>query len=40
VLLATIAGVAYARVFLLSKNVAAPAALHAAVNWVWDVAFR
>jgi membrane protease YdiL (CAAX protease family) len=40
VLLATISGVAYARVFLLSKNVAAPAALHAAVNWVWDVAFR
>jgi membrane protease YdiL (CAAX protease family) len=40
VLLATLAGIAYARTFLLSKNVAAPAALHALVDWVWDTAFK
>ncbi|NJM40474.1 MAG: CPBP family intramembrane metalloprotease [Anaerolineae bacterium] len=40
VLLATLAGIAYARTFLLSKNVAAPAALHAVVDWVWDAVFR
>ena len=40
VLLATIAGIAYARTFLLSKNVAASAALHTAVDWLWGVAFK
>ena len=40
VLLATIASIAYARTFLLSKNVAAPAALHAAVDWLWGVALK
>jgi membrane protease YdiL (CAAX protease family) len=40
VLLATIAGIAYARTFLLSKNVAAPATLHAAVDWLWGIAFK
>ena len=40
VLLATIAGLAYARTFLLSKNVAAAAALHTAVDWLWGIAFN
>ena len=40
VLLATLAGVAYARAFLLSKNVATSAALHTAVDWLWNLAFR
>jgi membrane protease YdiL (CAAX protease family) len=40
VVLATLAGVFYARVFLATRNVTASAAVHAAVNWLWWLLFR
>jgi membrane protease YdiL (CAAX protease family) len=38
--LATLAGIFYARVFLATRNVTASAAVHAAVNWIWWLLFR
>ena len=37
--LATVAGVFYARTYLATKNVAAAATLHAAVDWLWALVF-
>ncbi|MCL4504834.1 MAG: CPBP family intramembrane metalloprotease [Chloroflexi bacterium] len=37
--LATIAGVFYARTYLATKNVTAAATLHTAVNWIWALVF-
>ncbi|MGQ9814759.1 MAG: lysostaphin resistance A-like protein [Candidatus Roseilinea sp.] len=37
--LATVAGVFYARTYIATRNVATPAVVHAIVNWVWAVAF-
>lgn len=38
--LATLAGIFYARVFMATRNVTASAAVHAAVNWFWWLLFR
>jgi hypothetical protein len=38
--LAALAGVFYARAFLATRNVAAAAVVHAAVNWVWWLLFN
>jgi len=38
--LATIAGIFYARVFIATRNITASAAVHAAVNWIWWLLFR
>jgi membrane protease YdiL (CAAX protease family) len=38
--LATVAGVFYARTYLMTKNVAASAVLHTIVNWLWATIFR
>lgn len=38
--LATLAGVFYARAFMATRNVTASAAVHAAVNWIWWLLFR
>jgi membrane protease YdiL (CAAX protease family) len=38
--MATLAGVFYARTFLMTRNVAAAAAVHATVNWVWWLLFN
>ena len=38
--LATVAGVFYARTYLMTKNVGASATLHTAVNWLWLMIFR
>lgn len=38
--LATVAGVFYARAYLMTKNVGAAATLHTAVNWLWLMIFR
>lgn len=40
VALTTITGVFYARAFLATRNVAASAVVHAAVNWLWWLLFR
>jgi membrane protease YdiL (CAAX protease family) len=37
--LATAAGIFYARAYLETRNVAVSATLHAAVNWLWALAF-
>lgn len=37
--LATIAGVIYARVFLATRSVTASATVHALVDWIWTLAF-
>jgi membrane protease YdiL (CAAX protease family) len=37
--LATVAGVFYARTYLATKNVAAAATLHTAVDWLWAMVF-
>ncbi len=39
-LLATLAGIFYARVFIATRNITASAAVHAAVNWIWWLLFR
>lgn len=38
--LATIAGVFYARAFIFSRNIAPAAAVHTAVDWLWGLVFR
>lgn len=38
--LATLAGIFYARVFIATRNVTASAAVHAAVDWIWWLLFR
>lgn len=38
--LATIAGVFYARAFIFSRNIAPAAAVHTAVDWLWSLVFR
>ncbi len=38
--LATLAGVFYARTFMATRNVTASATIHAAVNWVWWLLFK
>jgi membrane protease YdiL (CAAX protease family) len=38
--LATLAGVFYARTFLATRNVVSAGVVHAAVNWVWWLLFR
>jgi len=40
VLLATLAGVAYGWVFLRTERITASAVTHAAVDWIWKVAFQ
>jgi membrane protease YdiL (CAAX protease family) len=40
VVLTTLAGVAYARTFLATRNVVAASVVHAAVNWVWWLLFN
>lgn len=40
VVLATLAGVFYARVFMITRNVVAAAIVHAAVLWVWWLLFN
>ena len=37
--LATIAGIFYARTYIATRNVVAPAVVHTVVNWLWGVAF-
>ncbi len=37
--LAAIAGIFYARVYVATKNVSASATLHTAVNWIWALVF-
>ena len=37
--LATVAGVFYARAYIATKNVTASATLHTAVNWIWALVF-
>ncbi len=37
--LATVAGIFYARTYIATRNVATPAVFHAIVNWLWAVAF-
>lgn len=38
--LATLAGVFYARAFMATRNVTASATIHTAVNWIWWLLFR
>ncbi len=40
IVLATLAGIFYARVFLATRNVTASAVVHTAVNWAWWLLFR
>lgn len=37
--LATVAGIFYARTYIATRNVATPAVVHTLVNWLWAVAF-
>ncbi len=37
--LATVAGIFYARTYIVTRNVATSAAVHALVNWLWALAF-
>ncbi len=37
--LATVAGVFYARTYIMTRNVASSGVVHAAVNWLWSLVF-